>query len=69
MMLGVFYVQSGADKGIYEISAYSNSTTITVKNHYTGAATSFTANASTLTYQIFGDRRFRISKYVTGLRA
>ena len=65
----LLYVQSGADKGIYEISAYSNSTTITVKNHYTGAATSFTANASTLTYQIFGDRRFRISKYVTGLRA
>lgn len=65
----LLYLQSGVDKGIYEISAYTNSTTITVKNHYTGAAVSFAASASTLTYQIFGDRRYRITKYVTGLRA
>lgn len=64
----LLYIASGADKGIYEIATRSSSTTITVKNHYTGGAVTFTGVAG-LNYQIFGDRRFRIVKYVTGLRA
>jgi hypothetical protein len=65
----LLYIDTGANKGIYEISVFTSATSITVKNHYTGAAVSFTADAGPVTYRIFGDRRFRLAKYVTGLRA
>lgn len=64
----LLFVETGTNKGIYEISAFSSATSVTVKNHYTGAAVSFTADAGPVTYKVVGDRRFRISKYVTVLR-
>jgi hypothetical protein len=64
----LLYVLTGVNKGIYEISVFTSATSITVKNHFTGAAVSFTADAA-VTYQMFGDRRVRLSKYVTGLRS
>jgi hypothetical protein len=70
----LLYVISGtatqANVGIYEIDLYTSATQVRVKNHYTGAAVSFTADsgANSTTYQIKGDRRVRYSKYVTGLR-
>lgn len=64
----LLYIDTGANKGIYEISVFTSATAVTVKNHYTGAAVSFTADAG-LTYRVFGDRRFRLAKYCTGLRA
>lgn len=65
----LLYVDSGVNKGIYEISVFTSATAITVKNHYTGAAVSFTADAGPVSYRVFGDRRFRLAKYCTGLRA
>jgi len=65
----LLYITTGVNIGIYEISVFTSSTAITVKNHYTGAAVSLTADAGPVTYQVWGDRRFRISKVVVGLRA
>ena len=71
----LLYVVSGtatqANVGVYEISVFTSATQVTVKNHYTGAAVSFTADsgASSTTYQIYGDRRFRLTRFVVGLRA
>lgn len=65
----LLYITTGANAGIYEISVYTSATSITVKNHYTGAAVSFTADAGPVTYQIYGDRRFRLTRFVVGLRA
>lgn len=65
----LLYIDTGANMGVYEISVFTSSTAITVKNHYTGAAVSLTADAGPVTYRVFGDRRFRLTKYATGLRA
>jgi len=69
----LLYIVSGtatqANNGIYEISVFNSATSVTVKNHYTGAAVSFTADAGPVTYQIYGDRRFRLTRFVVGLRA
>lgn len=65
----LLYITTGVNIGIYEISVYTSATSITVKNHYTGAAVSLTADAGPVTYQVFGDRRFRLAKLVVGLRA
>lgn len=58
-------VQSGADKGIYKITAVAG-TNLTLGKLAGGAAT-LTATATGLSYQIIGDRRIRISHYVTVL--
>jgi hypothetical protein len=69
----LLYITSGtatqANNGIYEISGFTSSTSITVKNHYTGAAVSFTADGGPVTYQVLGDRRFRFTRFVIVLRA
>ncbi len=65
----LLYITTGVNLGIYEISVYTSSSSITVKNHYTGAATSFTADAGPVTYQVYGDRRFKLTRFVVGLRA
>jgi hypothetical protein len=69
----LLYIVSGTgtqlNNGIYEIQTYTSPTSVTVKNHYTGAAVSFTADAGPVTYQIYGDRRFRLTRFVIGLRA
>lgn len=65
----LLYIDTGTNKGIYEISVYTSATSITVRNHYTGAAVVLTADAGPVTYRILGDRRVRLAKYCTGLRA
>lgn len=69
----LLYIVSGTgtqvNNGIYEIQTYTSATSVTVKNHYTGAAVSFTADAGPVTYQVYGDRRFRLTRFVVGLRA
>jgi len=65
----LLYIDTGANLGIYEVSVFTSTTAVTMKNHYTGAAVSLTADAGPVTYRVFGDRRFRLAKYVTGLRA
>jgi len=65
----LLYIISGANTGIYEIQTYSGPTSIIVKNHYTGGIVTFTIDTGPITYQVQGDRRFRLSKYVASLRA
>jgi hypothetical protein len=65
----ILHILTGDDKGPYKISTFGSSTSVTVVNSFTGAAVSFTNSESTLTYRIYGERRFRASRYVTGLRA
>jgi hypothetical protein len=66
----ILHILTGADAGPYLISAFGSSTSITVVNAYDQVtAVSFSASAGTLTYRIYGERRFRASRYVTGLRA
>jgi hypothetical protein len=65
----VLVIQSGADKGNYKISVYTSASQVTVVNLYTGAAVSFSANASSLSYIIKGDRRLRVSRYTAVVRA
>lgn len=65
----VLMIQSGSDKGHYKISAFTSSTQVTVVNLYTGAAVSFAASAGSLSYIIKGDRRFRVSRYTSVVRA
>lgn len=64
----LLYIDTGANKGIYEISNWTSSVSITVKNHYTGAAVTLIADGGPITYRVFGDRRVRLSKYTTQVR-
>jgi hypothetical protein len=64
----LMYIMTGVNKGIYEISAVASPSSLTVINHYTGGAVTLTADAG-LTYRIYGDRRFRLTRFVVGLRA
>lgn len=64
----LLYIDTGANKGIYEISEYASSTSITVKNHYTGGSVTLAADAGPITYRVFGERRVRLAKYLVGLR-
>jgi hypothetical protein len=65
----LLYIASGVNTGVWEIDLYTSPTVIRVKNHYTGAAATLTADAGPVTYQILGDRRFRLTRLVVGLRA
>lgn len=68
----LLYITTGnaANLGIWRISVFTSSTSITVVNAYTGAAVSFTADAAAdKVYKVYGDRRFKITKQVTTLRA
>lgn len=66
----LLHIQTGADIGLYKISAWNSATNVTVVNAYTGAAVSFTTTSgATLQYHIYGEKRFRASRYLTGLRA
>lgn len=62
-------ITTGTNKGFYRISAFSSSTAVTLVNAYTGAAVSLTADAGPVSYRIYGERRFRLSKYVTTMRS
>lgn len=64
----LLYVDTGSSKGVYEIATVVSGTSITVKDHFTGGAIVFGADAA-ITYRVFGDRRFRLTRYATGLRA
>ena len=68
----LLYITTGVatNVGIYQISVVTSSTSITVVNAYTGAAVVFAADAAAdKVYKIYGDRRFKITKHVTTLRA
>ena len=60
-----------ANNGIYAITAVNvGGTTATVDSAYPGGTISnFTADAGPITYKVYGDRRFKITKQVTTLRA
>jgi hypothetical protein len=64
----LLYITSGTNIGIYEISQYNVPTQCVIKNHYTGGALSL-PNDTFYNFRILGDRRFRLTRYVTGLRA
>lgn len=69
----LLYIISGTatqtNNGIYEISAVSGAVA-TVKSHYTGLAVSFAiGDAGPVTYQVYGDRRYRLTRLVVGLKA
>jgi hypothetical protein len=64
----LLYITTGVNVGIYEIYFYVASDVIAVKNHYTGAAVTLTADAGPVTYQVIGDRRFQWAKHVIVLR-
>lgn len=61
-------ITAGADAGPYLISAYTSPTRVTLVNLRTGAAITFAATAGALGYTVRGEKRFRISRYVTVLR-
>lgn len=65
----ILVITTGVNKGPYRISVFTSATSITVINEYTGAAVSFTADAGPVSYKLYGDRRYRLTKYVTTLRA
>jgi len=65
----ILTITTGVNVGSYRISAFSSATSITVVNLITGAAVSFTADAGPVTYRIYGERRFRLAKYVYCLKA
>lgn len=65
----ILNITTGVNKGSYRISVFTSSTSVTVVNMLTGAAVSFTADAGPVSYRLFGERRFRISKYVYCLKA
>lgn len=59
-----------ANQGFWRISVFTSATSITVVNPLTGAAVSFTADAAAdKVYKVLGDRRFKVTKQVTTLRA
>ena len=65
----VLQITSGADIGNYKISVFVSATEVTVVNLYTGAAYNFTAGAGSLSFKILGERRFRLARYATVVRA
>lgn len=68
----LLYITTGvaANLGIWRILTYTSATSITVVNAYTGAAVVFSADAvANKVYKIYGDRRFKITRHVTTLRA
>jgi hypothetical protein len=68
----LLYITTGvtANLGIWRISVFTSSTSVTVVNAYTGAAVTFSADAAAdKVYKVYGDRRFKITKQVTTLRA
>ena len=56
------------NKGPYLISSYTNATTVTVTT-MDGLAVSFTAGDTGISFKVWGEKRFKISRYVTLLKA
>jgi hypothetical protein len=65
----LLYIDTGPNVGVYEIASVVDQFTVTLVNHYTGAPASLTADAGPITFRVYGERRFRLTRYVTGLRA
>lgn len=65
----ILNITTGVNKGSYRISVFTSSTSVTLVNLLTGAAVSLTADAGPVSYRLFGERRFRIAKYVYCLKA
>jgi hypothetical protein len=64
----ILVIAAGANRGAYRISVYTSTTSITVVNARTGAAVTFAADAGPRSYKVVGERRFKISRYVSVLR-
>lgn len=64
----VLIVTTGANRGHYRVSAFTNATTITLANARTGAAVTLAADVGPITYQMAGERRYRLSRYVSVYR-
>lgn len=62
-------ITGGSNKGFYRISAFTSSSQVTLVSAYSGAAVSLVADAGPVSYRIYGERRFRLSKYVTTMRS
>lgn len=60
----ILNITTGVNKGAYRVSVFTSSTSVTLVNLITGAAVLLTADAGPVSYRLFGERRFRISKYV-----
>lgn len=65
----ILNITTGVNKGSYRISVFTSSTSVTLVHLITGAAVSLTADAGPVSYRLFGERRFRIAKYVYCLKA
>jgi hypothetical protein len=65
----LLYIDTGPNVGVYEIASVIDQYTVTLVNHYTGGSVSLTPDAGPITFRVYGERRFRITRYVTGLRA
>jgi hypothetical protein len=63
----ILIVTSGTNTGHYRVSVYTNATTVTLVDARTGGALVLIAQAG-ITYKMAGERRFRLSRYVTVLR-
>jgi hypothetical protein len=59
---------SGNDLGAYRIASFISATQVTVVKAHTGAAVTWATTEGTTNYKVFGDRRFRVSRYTTCLR-
>ena len=65
----VLQILSGPDTGNYKISVFVSATEVTIVNLYTGAAHNFLASTGSLSFKILGERRFRLARYATVVRA
>jgi len=65
----ILQISSTNGKGAYRISAFTSSTQVTLVNAFTGAPVSWVPTASGLTYKVWGERRFRASRYTTCVRS
>jgi hypothetical protein len=67
-ILQITSTTSGNDLGAYRIASFISSTQVTVVKAHTGAAVTWTTTEGSSVYKVWGDRRFRASRYTTCLR-
>lgn len=64
----ILLITSGVNKGPYRIAEAYSSAEVILVDHYTGLPANLTADSS-ISYKIMGERRIRMSRYVTSLRS
>lgn len=67
-ILQITSTTSGNDLGAYRIASFVSSSQVTLVKAHTGSAVSWVTTEGTVTYKVWGDRRFRASRYTTCLR-